>query len=69
MGVLMEESESIEYQYKGLVIDGHIDMAYNAVVLNRDINLPVADIRHAELTKPSIDRNAGTCWESMCHWR
>ena len=64
----MAESESIEYQYDGLVADGHLDLAYNAVVLNRDLNLPVADIRQAEKTHPPMDRTAGTCGGPGSRW-
>jgi len=61
----MQETEAIEYQYRGLIADGHIDMAYNAVALHRMLTLPVEDIRRAERANPPIDRNAGTCTVSI----
>lgn len=61
----MEETEPIDYQYEGLIVDGHIDMAYNAVALHRTLTLPVADIRRAETIHPPLDKNAGTCTVSI----
>ena len=61
----MEESEQIEYRYEGCVADGHIDLAYNAVVLNRPLSLPVEDIRRNEMVKSTMDRNTGTCTVSI----
>ena len=43
-----------------LIIDGHLDLAWNALNWNRDITLPVADIRRAEAGNPGKHRGANT---------
>jgi membrane dipeptidase len=43
-----------------LVIDGHLDLAWNALNWNRDITLPVADIRRAEAGSQEAHRGANT---------
>jgi membrane dipeptidase len=43
-----------------LIIDGHLDLAWNALNWNRDITLPVADIRRAEAGSPGKHRGANT---------
>ncbi|MDF1514046.1 MAG: membrane dipeptidase, partial [Anaerolineae bacterium] len=58
-------TEPVTYQYTGLIVDGHIDLAYNAVVLNRNLQLAVGDIRRWEFKHPSLDKNAGTCTVSI----
>ena len=35
-----------------IIVDAHLDMAYNAVVLGRDLTQPVAEIRAAERDAP-----------------
>ncbi|MFP4394015.1 MAG: dipeptidase [Anaerolineales bacterium] len=49
-----------------IIVDAHLDMAYNAVVLGRDLTQPVAEIRAAERDAPSVYREeAGTCLVSV----
>lgn len=49
-----------------IIIDAHLDMAYNAVVLGRDLTQPVAEIRAAEHDAPSEYRkHAGICLVSL----
>jgi membrane dipeptidase len=61
----MENNQSDEYQYNGFITDGHLDIAYNGVVLKRELKSPVVDIRRAEMNKPPLDRTAGTCMVSF----
>lgn len=35
-----------------LIVDGHLDLAYNALNFGRNLSLPVADIRASEAQKP-----------------
>ncbi len=49
-----------------IIIDAHLDIAYNAVVLGRDLTQPVAEIRAAERDAPSEYRkHAGMCLVSL----
>lgn len=48
-----------------IIVDAHIDMAYNAVVLGRDLLRPLADIRSAEIDAPPPAASAGTCLMSL----
>lgn len=48
-----------------IVIDAHLDIAYNATVLKRDISQTVEAIREHERHTPPPDRNAGV---SMISW-
>ena len=41
-----------------LIVDAHLDVAYNAVVLERDLTLPIADLRAHETKVPPIDSQA-----------
>lgn len=43
-----------------LVIDGHLDLAFNALSLNRDLTRSVFEIREAEVGVPGKGRGAGT---------
>jgi len=42
------------------LIDGHLDLAFNAVVLGRDLTQPVARIREAEGEKPAHGEGVAT---------
>jgi len=48
-----------------IIVDAHIDMAYNAVVLGRDLLRPLVDIRAAETEEPPPVPSAGTCLTSL----
>ncbi len=48
-----------------IIVDGHMDLAYNAVVLGRDLLLPVAEIRAREQVTPPPGKGAGTCMASL----
>ncbi|MGC9347281.1 MAG: dipeptidase [Anaerolineae bacterium] len=48
-----------------LIVDAHLDIAYNAVVLRRDLTLEVEEVRSRERKKPPADPKAGT---SMVTW-
>ena len=41
-----------------LVIDAHLDLAYNAVVLERDLSLSLDDLRAREIKAPPVDSQA-----------
>ncbi|HHE71160.1 MAG TPA: hypothetical protein ENL34_02610, partial [Chloroflexi bacterium] len=43
------------------IVDAHLDLAYNAVVLGRDLTQPVTAIRGREQQTPPPDPRAGTC--------
>jgi len=43
-----------------LAIDGHLDLAWNALNWNRDLTLPVAEIRRAEASSKEDHRRANT---------
>ncbi|WP_439481476.1 dipeptidase [Cyclobacterium plantarum] len=46
---------------KHLIIDAHLDLAMNAIEWNRDLRLPLAEIRKAEMHMPDKpDRGKGT---------
>lgn len=42
-----------------IIVDGHLDLAYNALVLQRDLSQPVAEIREHERRAPSPDPKSG----------
>ena len=49
-----------------LAIDSHLDLAWNALNWNRDLKLPVEDIRHAEKDLREEHRGANTvCFPEM----
>ncbi len=48
-----------------LLVDAHLDMAYNAVVLGRDLQQPVSEIRRQEQQHPLPDARAGTSTVSI----
>jgi membrane dipeptidase len=41
-----------------LIIDAHLDVAYNAIALERDLTLPIDDLRAREHKAPPIDSQA-----------
>lgn len=46
---------------KRLIIDAHLDLAMNAIEWNRDLRLPLAEIRKSEMHMPDKpDRGKGT---------
>jgi len=47
-------------RYPGIIVDMHLDMAYNAVVLGRDLLQPLADLRIQEQSTPPPGTLAGT---------
>ncbi len=49
-----------------LVVDGHLDLAWNALNWNRDLTLPISEIRRAESGQSQDHRGASTvCLEEM----
>jgi membrane dipeptidase len=48
-----------------IIVDGHLDLAYNALVLGRDVRRPVAEIRAAERRNPPPGKDVGTCLASI----
>lgn len=46
------------------IIDGHLDLAYNACTLGRDVRRPVAEIRRQDMQDPPPG-NPGTCLVSI----
>jgi membrane dipeptidase len=48
-----------------LVVDAHLDFAYNAVALGRDLEQPVADLRAHERRHPPRDPRAGIATVSL----
>ncbi len=46
------------------IIDAHLDLAYNAVVLKRDLSQSVIEIREQERQHPPADPEAGICMVS-----
>lgn len=49
-----------------LVFDSHLDLAWNALSWNRDLTLPIEDIRRAEREMEEGHRGAGTvCFSEM----
>ncbi len=47
------------------LVDGHLDLAYNATVLSRDVRQPVEAIRAREQRTPPPGHHAGTCLVSV----
>ena len=43
-----------------LIIDGHVDLAYNAMEMERDLTLPVAEIRRGEDSPPAHGEGTAT---------
>jgi membrane dipeptidase len=43
-----------------IIFDSHLDLAWNAIDWNRDLRLPVADIRRAECGMPGKSRGCNT---------
>ena len=43
-----------------LIFDAHLDLAWNAIDWNRDLKLPVAEIRQREADQPGKSRGQGT---------
>lgn len=48
-----------------ILVDAHLDFAYNAVVLGRDLLQPVAEIRKLEATAPPPGPPSGTCMTTL----
>ena len=49
-----------------LVVDAHLDLAWNALSWHRDLTLPISQIRNAESTMRENHRGASTvCFEEM----
>lgn len=48
-----------------ILVDAHLDLAYNAVVLHRDLRRPVAEIRAQETLQPPPGEYTGTCLVSL----
>ncbi len=46
---------------KPIIVDAHLDLAYNAMVLGRDLLRPVTEIRAFETETPPPSAPAGTC--------
>ena len=45
-----------------LLFDGHLDLSMNALEWNRDLTLPLADVRRREKGKTDkVDRGVGVC--------
>ena len=50
---------------KPILVDAHLDLAYNAVVLGRDLLRSVGEIRHLEAATPPPGGPAGTCMTTL----
>lgn len=48
-----------------MFVDAHVDMAYNAVVLKRDLRLSIQEIRERERLAPPPGKYTGTCLVSL----
>jgi membrane dipeptidase len=48
-----------------IIIDAHLDFAYNAVVLGRDLETPLTDLREHERRHPPRDPRAGIATVSL----
>lgn len=48
-----------------IIVDAHLDLAYNAVVLGRDLLRPVKEIRDLEITTPPPGGLAGICMTTL----
>lgn len=55
---MKEQDLDTRLQY---IVDGHLDLAHNAVTLGRDLTQSVATIREQERQTPPPDPHAGTC--------
>ncbi len=53
----MAETAHLSPRYP--IVDAHVDLAYNAVVLGRDLSLPIDVLRQTEMAGPA-DPKAGT---------
>ena len=54
------------------IVDAHLDVAYNAVVLGRDLSRPIAEIHKHEQREPPADPSAGICmvsWPALLEGR
>lgn len=50
---------------KPIIIDAHLDLAYNALMLGRDLLRPVEEIRHREAETPPPGGPAGICMTTL----
>lgn len=49
-----------------VVVDSHLDLAWNALNWNRDLTLPIAEIRRTETDNPDCHRGRNTvCFQEM----
>ncbi len=48
-----------------MLVDAHLDIAYNVLAAGRDFNLPVAEIRRQEKAASSMEEPRGTCMVSL----
>ncbi len=48
-----------------ILVDAHLDLAYNAIVLGRDLRRSVAEIRALEAATPQSGRSSGTCMVTL----
>ena len=52
-------------RYPGVIVDMHLDMAYNAIVLGRNLRQPLSDLRTHEQTAPPPSTMAGKALVSL----
>ena len=55
-----------------LIVDMHLDLAWDAIFWNRDLTLPVKKVRSQELSEPpqvAPDYNVGLCTVSFPEMR
>lgn len=50
---------------KPIIVDAHLDLAYNALILGRDLLRSVGEIRHLEAETPPPGGPAGTCMTTL----
>jgi len=50
---------------KPILVDGHLDLAYNAVIMKRDLLRPVVEIREQEAVTPPPGPPSGTCLTTL----
>lgn len=58
-------TDPVTENVRPVMVDAHLDVAYNAVALGRDLNLPIEDIRRVEKTRPPADPAVGV---AMVSW-
>ena len=50
---------------KSIIVDAHLDLAYNAIALGRDLLRPVGEIRRLEAETPPPGSLSGTCMTTL----